>query len=62
MVVEPNAFFEPMFYENQHKYPHIKMEKFVVGSAENMKDIEDNSVGNSYNYECFILIRFLIKC
>ena len=46
VVVEPNAFFEPMFYENQSKYPHVKMDKFVVGSAENMKDIEDNSVGN----------------
>ena len=35
-----------MFYENQSKYSHVKMDKFVVGSAENMKDIEDNSVGN----------------
>ncbi len=46
MVVEPNAFFEPLFYENQSKYPNVKMDKFVVGSAEDMKDIEDNSVGN----------------
>lgn len=44
MVVEPNAFFEPLFYENQSKYPNVKMDKFVVGSAEDMKDIEDNSV------------------
>ena len=43
MIVEPNAFFEPMFYENQHKYPDIKMEKFIVNSAEDMKEIEDNS-------------------
>lgn len=45
MIVEPNAFFEPMFYENQHKYPDIKMEKFIINSAEDMKEIEDNSVG-----------------
>lgn len=44
MIVEPNAFFEPMFYENQHKYPDIKMEKFIINSAEDMKEIEDNSV------------------
>lgn len=45
MVVEPNAFFEPMFFENQHKYPDIKMEKFIVGSAEDMKEVADNSIG-----------------
>lgn len=45
MVVEPNAFFEPFFFENQAKYPDIQMEKFIVGNAENMKDIEDNSIG-----------------
>lgn len=45
MVVEPNAFFEPMFYENQHKYPDIKMEKFIVSSAEDMKEVGDNSIG-----------------
>ncbi|XP_057369893.1 N6-adenosine-methyltransferase TMT1A-like [Daphnia carinata] len=43
-VVEPNAFFEPMFYENQHKYPDIKMEKFIVSNAEDMKEVEDNSI------------------
>ena len=43
-VVEPNAFFEPMFYERQSKYPSLKMERFVLGKAEDMKDIEDGSM------------------
>lgn len=45
MVVEPNAYFEPFFYENQAKYPDIKMEKFIIAGAEDMKDIEENSIG-----------------
>jgi hypothetical protein len=45
MVVEPNAFFEPLFYENQLKYSDIKMDKFIVNSAEDMKEVEDNSIG-----------------
>ena len=43
-VVEPNAYFEPYFYKNQSKHPTVKMEKFVVAPAEDMKDVEDNSV------------------
>lgn len=43
-VIEPNAFFEPMFFERQGKYPALKMERFVVAKAEDMKDIEDNSI------------------
>ncbi len=45
MVVEPNAFFEPLFFENEPKYPDIQMEKFIVSNAEDMKEVEDNSVG-----------------
>ena len=43
-VVEPNAFFEPFFYQNQSKYPTVKMEKFVLGKAEDMKGVADNSI------------------
>lgn len=43
-VVEPNAFFEPMFYERQSKFPSLKMERFVLAKAEDMKDIEDGSI------------------
>ena len=42
-VVEPNAFFEPNFYERQSKFPALKMEKFIVAKAEDMKEIPDNS-------------------
>ena len=45
MVVEPNAFFEPLFFENEKKYPDIQMDKFIVSKAEDMKEVEDNSVG-----------------
>ena len=43
-VVEVNPFFEDQFYKKQADYPHIKMKRFVVGFAENMKDVPDNSV------------------
>ena len=43
-MVEPNTFFQPMFYERQNKYPSLQMERFVLGKAEDMKDIEDGSI------------------
>ena len=43
-VVEPNAFFEPLFYQNQSKHPAVKMEKFVLGQAEDMKGVADSSI------------------
>ena len=42
-VIELNPHFEQLFFEKQAQHPHIRMERFVVGSAEDMKDIEDNS-------------------
>lgn len=43
-VVEVNPYFEKQFFRKQKEHPHIKMERFVVGFAENMKDVPDNSV------------------
>lgn len=43
-VVEPNAFFQTTFYENQKKYPDVKMHRFIQAMAEDMKGIEDESV------------------
>ena len=43
-VVEVNPFFEKQFFEKQADHPHIKMDRFIVGFAENMKDVPDNSV------------------
>ncbi|XP_046634722.1 methyltransferase-like protein 7A isoform X2 [Daphnia pulicaria] len=43
-AVEVNRFFEEQFFEKQADHPHIKMERFVVGFAEDMKDVPDNSV------------------
>ena len=42
--MEVNPFFEKEFFEKQKDHPHIKMERYVVGSAEDMKDIEDGSI------------------
>ncbi|XP_046639250.1 methyltransferase-like protein 7A [Daphnia pulicaria] len=42
-VVEPNAFFEPLFYKRQST-SNIKMEKFILTNAEDMKEVEDNSM------------------
>lgn len=43
-VVEPNAFFQTVFYENQKKYPDVKMDRFIQAMAEDMKEIENASV------------------
>ena len=40
--MEPNAYFEPLFYERQ-KNTTVKMEKFLLAKAEDMKELEDNS-------------------
>lgn len=42
--MEPNTFFKPTFYERQRKYPWLIMDKFIVGKADDMKDVEDGSV------------------
>ena len=42
--MEVNRFFEKEFFEKQKDHPHIKMEKFVVGFAEDMSNIEDGSI------------------
>jgi len=42
--VEVNPFFEQQFFEQQIKYPDVKMDNFVVGFAEDMKEIEDGSI------------------
>ncbi len=43
-VVEVNPFFEDQFFKKQVDHPHIKLERFVVGFAEDMKKVLDNSV------------------
>lgn len=43
IVVEPNAFFEPLFYERQKK-SLTKVDKFLLTCAEDMKEVEDNSM------------------
>ncbi|KAI9554759.1 hypothetical protein GHT06_020035 [Daphnia sinensis] len=43
-VVDVNPFFEEPFFKKQVEHPHIKMDRFVVGSAENLKGVPDNSV------------------
>ena len=43
-VVEVNPFFEKQFFEKQKEHPHIVMKRFVVGFAEDMKEVEDNSI------------------
>jgi len=43
-VVEPNAFFEPIFYETREKFPAIKLDRFVVGCAEDMEGVADGSI------------------
>ena len=42
--MEVNRFFEKEFFDKQKDHPHIKMQKFVVGFAEDMGHIEDGSI------------------
>ena len=58
-VVEPNAFFEPFFYQNQSKYPTVKMEKFVLGQAEDMKGVADNSI---HSGDIIVVVSTLVLC
>ena len=44
IVVEPNAYFEPLFYERAEKHQNIKLEKFVLGHAEDMNEVQSGSV------------------
>ena len=43
-VAEVNPFFKKQFFAKQSQYPLIKMERFIVGFAEDMKDVADNSI------------------
>ena len=44
IALDYNSYFEKYFRENKSKFPHIICDKFVNGMAEDMKQIEDNSV------------------
>lgn len=43
-ALDMNANFETYFRQNQKKFPHIIYEKTIISVAENMKDVEDNSM------------------
>ena len=43
-VAEVNPFFKKQFFAKQSQHPLIKMERFIVGFAEDMKDVADNSI------------------
>ncbi|XP_057380591.1 N6-adenosine-methyltransferase TMT1A-like [Daphnia carinata] len=43
-VVEVNPFFEDQFFKKQADHPQIKLDRFIVGFAEDMKGIPDNSI------------------
>ena len=43
-VVEVNPHFKDQFFAKQIDHPHIQMERFIVGFAEDMKGVADNSI------------------
>ncbi|GFS65568.1 methyltransferase-like protein 7B [Nephila pilipes] len=43
-VVDKNKFFEPYFKKNAKNYPHINYKRTVIQCAENMTEIQDNSM------------------
>ncbi|XP_023219141.1 uncharacterized protein LOC111621287 [Centruroides sculpturatus] len=44
ICVEPNNNFQKYFQENQSKFPNVKLDLFICSGAEDMKEIEDDSV------------------
>ncbi|XP_071453976.1 LOW QUALITY PROTEIN: thiol S-methyltransferase TMT1A-like [Hetaerina americana] len=44
VAVDWNEEMKPLFYENCQKYPHVNVEKFLVAQAEDLSDIEDESI------------------
>ncbi|CAG2110876.1 unnamed protein product [Medioppia subpectinata] len=44
IALDYNSYFEKYFRENKSKFPNILCEDFVNGRAEDMREIEDNSV------------------
>ncbi|KAL1473717.1 hypothetical protein MTO96_021830 [Rhipicephalus appendiculatus] len=42
--VEPNPYFENIFRENRCAFPNVEIERFVLGSAEDMSSIPSDSV------------------
>ncbi len=43
-VVEVNGHFRDQFFAKQVDHPQIKLDRFIVGFAEDMKGIPDNSI------------------
>ena len=43
-MVEPNRFFQPVFEENLKKYPSVKLDRYIIGKAEDMSAISDGSI------------------
>ncbi len=44
IALDRNSYFEKYFHENKSKFPNVFLEKYIIGSAEDMKQIEDHSV------------------
>ncbi|CAG2162371.1 unnamed protein product [Oppiella nova] len=44
IALDYNSYFEKYFRQNKSKFPNILCEDFVNGMAEDMRQIEDNSV------------------
>ncbi len=44
IALDCNSYFEKYFHENKSKFPDVSLEKYIIGSAEDMKQIEDHSL------------------
>ncbi|XP_067139056.1 thiol S-methyltransferase TMT1B-like [Centruroides vittatus] len=44
ICVEPNDNFQKYFQANNSKFPNVKLDLFICSGAEDMKEIEDDSV------------------
>ncbi|GFT53873.1 methyltransferase-like protein 7A [Nephila pilipes] len=55
-VLDKNKFFEPHFKQNAKNYPHINYKKTVIQPAENMTEIQDNSM------DIVVTTYFLCSC
>ena len=44
ICLDPNPAFKAFVLANADEFPHVRLNDFVVGYAEDMRDVEDNSV------------------
>jgi SAM-dependent methyltransferase len=60
--VEPNSYFESYFQRNSEEFPHLSIEKFICASAEDMRDVEADSMDVVVSTHVLCSVTDVLKC